>query len=95
MKDEFFFQDTWITKLSWEKSFLDDKGELHQVQNMHIFLKEKYKLLAPKLDNLFKQQGCWKVKVSIPNVDGGTCYFDKNLMHIQNKCNYNLGPTQS
>jgi hypothetical protein len=52
------------------------------MQNMHIFLKEKYKLLAPKLDNLFKQQGCWKVKVSIPNVDGGTCYFDKNLMHI-------------
>jgi hypothetical protein len=25
------FQDTWITKLPWEKSFLDDKGEIHQV----------------------------------------------------------------
>ncbi len=60
-----------------------------------MFLKEKYKLLAPKLDNLLKQQGCWKAKVSIPNVDVGTFYFDKNLMHVQNECNYNLGPTQS
>lgn len=52
------------------------------VQTMHMFLKEMYKLLAPKLDNLLKQQGCWNAKVSIPNVDVGTFYFDKTLMHV-------------
>jgi hypothetical protein len=52
------------------------------VQIMHIFLKEKYKLLAPKLDNLLKQHGYWKVKVSNPNVDVDTFYFNKNLMHV-------------
>jgi hypothetical protein len=45
----------------------------------------KEMLLAPKLDSLFKHQGCCKGKVSMPKVDACTFYFNKNFVHAKNE----------
>jgi hypothetical protein len=48
----------------------------------------KKKLLAPKLDNLFKHVGCQKAKFSMLGVDVGSHYFNKNSVHVKNECEY-------
>jgi hypothetical protein len=43
-------------------------------------VKRKPKLLFPKFDGILRHQGCHKVKVSMPNVDVGTFYFNKKII---------------
>ncbi len=54
------------------------------------FVEGKKKLLAPKLDSLFKHQGCCKAKVSMPKVDACNFYFNKDFMHAKNKHCYTI-----
>jgi hypothetical protein len=48
------------------------------------FVEGKEKLLAPKLDNLLKYQGCYKAQVSMPRVNASSFYFNKGFVHVKN-----------
>ncbi len=45
-------------------------------------------MLAPKLDSLFKHTRCWKDKFFMLGVDVGSHYFNKNLVHVKNECEF-------
>jgi hypothetical protein len=61
---------------------MDKEGEMHQVYyKVCILIGRKQKLLVPKLDILLKHQGHRKAEFSLPNVDFGTFYFNKKLVH--------------
>ncbi len=69
---------------------------------VYTFVEGKEKLLAPKLDNLLKQQGHCKAKVSMLEVDVNNFYFNKYFVHAKNERCYTiaklpfcLGPTTS
>ncbi len=51
----------------------------------------KEKLLAPKLNSLQKVIGHHKTKVSIPGVDVGSYYMNKNFVHAKNEQQYTIG----
>ncbi len=53
-------------------------------------MKRKPKLLIPKFDSILKHQGCHKAKVSMPNVDVGTFYFNKKNQQMHRMNNYTL-----
>jgi hypothetical protein len=52
------------------------------------FVEGKEKLLAPKLDSLLKHQGHRKAKKSMPGVDVGQFYFNKDYVHAKNEHAY-------
>jgi hypothetical protein len=52
------------------------------------FVEGKEKLLAPKLDSFLKHQGHHKVKKSMPKVDVGQFYFNKDFVHAKNEGAY-------
>jgi CMP-N-acetylneuraminic acid synthetase len=67
----------------------DEKGEVQQVWcKVYTFVERKQKLLDAKLDSLLKHQGHRKAKMSMPNVDVGSFYFNKKKLHAQNECFY-------
>ncbi len=45
-------------------------------------------MLAPKLDSLLKHTRCRKAKSFMLGVDVGSHYFNKNLMHVKNECEF-------
>jgi hypothetical protein len=51
-------------------------------------IEKKNKLLAPKLNNLFKHVGRRKCNVSMPGVDASFYYMNKNLVHSKNERQY-------
>ncbi len=51
-------QDVWITKFRWAKLVVDACGKVHKVKSkVCTKIKNKEKLIAPKLDNLWKHGG--------------------------------------
>jgi hypothetical protein len=50
-----------------------------------IIVEGKKKLLALKLNSLQKLIGHHKAKVSIPRVDVGSYYMNKNFVHAKNE----------
>ncbi len=78
------FQDVLTICLLWAK--FDEKGQLHHARCMVCtFVKRKEKLLALKLDNLLMHQGCCKAKVSMPVVNVGNFYSNKDFIHVKNE----------
>jgi hypothetical protein len=77
------FQDTSTTKLPWAKFVFDEKGEVQQVRcKVCTSVEGKQKLMATKLDSLFKHQGHRKAKVPMPSVDARSFYFNKKIMYM-------------
>jgi hypothetical protein len=69
----------------------DEKGQVNQVRCIVCtFVEGKEKLLAPKLNSLLKHQGCCKTKKSMPRVDAGQFYFNKDSVHTKNECAYTV-----
>jgi hypothetical protein len=60
-----------------------------------VFIKRKDKLLAPKLNSLLKHVGCWKCKVSMPNVDANSYSMNKNFVHSKNEKQCTIGQRPS
>ncbi len=85
------FHDVWTIQLSWAKLVLDENGQMHRffIWYAHLW-KGKKKLLAPKLDSLFKHQGHCKTKVSMPKIDVYTFYFNKDFVHAKNEHCYTI-----
>jgi hypothetical protein len=60
----------------------NEKGEVQQVRcKVCTYVEGKQKLMATKLDSLFKHQGHRKAKVPMPGVDARSFYFNKNYVH--------------
>jgi hypothetical protein len=56
---------------------------------MYLCGREK-KLLTSKLNSLLKHQGCRKTKKSMPGVDAGQFYFNKDFLKTKNECAYTV-----
>jgi hypothetical protein len=73
----------------WVKSIIDEKGLVQQITcNICTSIKMKEKLFAPKLDSLLKHVGCRKAMVFMLGVDASSHYFNKNLVHGNNECEF-------
>jgi hypothetical protein len=67
------------------KSIFHEQGQVHQVRyKICTFVNKKDKLLASKLDNLLKHEGCHKV--IFVNVKG--FFFNKDFVHVKNEHYY-------
>jgi len=87
------FQDVLIICLPWAKLMFDEKGQLHQARCMVCtFVERKEKLLAPKLDNLLKHQGCCKAKVFMPMVDASN-FTPTKILYMQKMSDVTQLPT--
>jgi hypothetical protein len=85
------FQDAWTTHLPWVESIIDEKGLVQQVRcKIYTIVRGKEKLLAPKLNSLFKHVGHWKAKFLMPSVDANSHYFNKDLVHVKNGHEYSI-----
>jgi hypothetical protein len=61
------FQDVWIIKFRWAKFVVDAHGKVHKVKSkVCTKITSKEKLIAPKLDNLWKHGGRKRVLVVVP-----------------------------
>jgi hypothetical protein len=61
------FQDVWIIKFRWAKFIVDAHGKVHKVKSkVCTKILSKEKLIALKLDNLWKHGGRKKVLVVVP-----------------------------
>jgi hypothetical protein len=84
------FHDVWSAKLPWAKSVVDVDGKVHQVRyNICSKIEGKEKLLAPKLDSLWKHCGRRKTLTDVQGVcKVGEYYMSKDLVHTKNEWLY-------
>jgi hypothetical protein len=69
---------------------MDEHGKVHKVKcKVCTKIKGKEKLMALKLDNLWKQGGSWKKIMAIPKVyNVSEYYMNKDFIHAKNECLY-------
>jgi hypothetical protein len=70
----------------WAKSIVDEKGLVQHITcKICTSIKRKEKLF---LDSLLKHVGCPKGMVFMLGVDVSSHYFNKNLVHGNNECDF-------
>jgi hypothetical protein len=81
------FQDIWVAKLPWAESILGADGKVHQVRCLVCTkIEGRDKLLAPKLDTLWKHGGRRKAHVDIPGVARkGEFFTALDCAHLKNE----------
>jgi hypothetical protein len=84
------FHDVKSAKLPWAKSLVDVDGKVHQVKSKVCSnIEGKEKLLAYKLDSLWKYCGRKKTLTDVQGVcKVGEYYMNKNLVHTKNEWLY-------
>jgi hypothetical protein len=81
------FQDIWAVKLPWAESILGADGKVHQVRCLVCTkIEGREKLLASKLDTLWKHGGRRKAHVDIPGVaQKGEFFTALDCAHLKNE----------
>jgi hypothetical protein len=81
------YQDIWAAKLPWAESVLGNDGKVHQVRCLVCTkIDGREKLLAPKLDTLWKHGGCRKAHVDIPGIaKKGEFFTALDCAHLKNE----------
>lgn len=90
------FQDVWDVKLPWTQVVIALDGKIHQIIcMMSTMIEDKEKLLAPKMDGLWKHARRQKARVDIVGVyKRGEYYVNKKCMHVKMRfCSWLLGKT--
>jgi hypothetical protein len=81
------YQDIWAAKLPWAESVLGNNGKVHQVRCLVCMkINGREKLLAPKLDTLWKHGGRRKANIDIPGVaKKGEFFTTLDCAHLKNE----------
>jgi hypothetical protein len=90
MNKKKYFQDIWNVKLTWAESITNEDGKVHKVKcKICSKMEWKDKLIALKLDNLWKHGGRKKALVAIPIVyKAREVHMKKYLVHAKNEHMY-------
>ncbi len=80
------FQDSWATRLPWEKFVVGVEGKVTQVKcNACSVIDERDKFLVAKLDFLWKHVGYKLATIAFVGVGMGDIYFLKINQHMINE----------
>jgi hypothetical protein len=87
-KQNHHWQDSWAAKLPWAESVLGRDGSVMQVRCRICSEVEGHeKLLAPKIDGLWKHAGHHRALTTFGSVKKGEHYFLATNQHVKNeKC---------
>jgi hypothetical protein len=80
------WQDSWAARLPWAESVLGRDGRVTQVRcKVCSEVEGREKLLAPKIDSLWKHAGRRRALTSIGTVKQGDHYFLTTNQHVRNE----------
>jgi hypothetical protein len=80
------WQDPWAACLPWAESVLGRNGRVTQVRcKVCSEVEGREKLLAPKIDSLWKHAGWRRALTSISTVKQGDHYFLTTNQHVRNE----------
>jgi hypothetical protein len=80
------WQDSWAARLPWAESVLGRDGRVTQVKcKVCSEVEGREKLLAPKIDSLWKHAGRRRALTSIGTVKKGDHYFLTTNQHVRNE----------
>jgi hypothetical protein len=83
------WQDSWAARLPWAESVLGRDGHVTQVRcTVCSKVEGCEKLLAPKIDSLWKHAGRRRALTSIGTVKQGDHHFLTTNQHVRNECIY-------
>jgi hypothetical protein len=83
------WQDSWAAKLPWAESVLGRDGSVMQVRcRICSEVEGREKILAPKIDGLWKHDGHRRALITFRSVKKGEHYFLATNQHVKNERRY-------